>query len=63
LDNLVAKVRKSKGMSGAFLAKEVGITRAWLYSVESGKGDPTIKLIRKIAKKLEKKASEIFFLD
>lgn len=44
--------RERRGMTAAALAAAVGITRAHVSKLENGKGDPSLSLLRKLAKVL-----------
>lgn len=44
--------REARGMSAASLAQAVGITRAHVSKLESGAGDPSLSVLRKLAKVL-----------
>jgi DNA-binding XRE family transcriptional regulator len=44
--------RQHRSMSAAALAAAVGVTRAHVSKLENGKGDPSISLLRKLAKVL-----------
>ena len=45
--------REYRGMSAARLAAMVGITPAHISKLESGKGDPSLALFRKLGKALD----------
>jgi len=51
--NNIKKIRKSKGVSGTFLAEQCGITRDYLYKVESGNKNGSILLYKNVAKVLQ----------
>jgi transcriptional regulator with XRE-family HTH domain len=45
----VKSLREARNLSGAVLARKVGISRAHLWNVETGTKDPSITVARKIA--------------
>lgn len=55
------KARKEKGYTQQELAKKVGISRAFLANIESGKHDPSLRVAWDIASALEKTVEELFF--
>ena len=44
------------------LANAVGVTRLTIHSIETGKFNPSVSLALKIAKFLNKKPEEVFYL-
>lgn len=62
LKNLKLKsARAAKDMSQAELAKEVGVSRQTINSIEKGDYNPTIKLCLAICKSLDKTLDDIFW--
>ena len=56
----IARIRK--GITQEELARSAGITRYYLSSLENGKAkNPSVELMKKIAKKLEMTVGELFF--
>lgn len=54
------EARKSKGLTQAALAKEVGVTVEHIRSLEYGRVNPSIPLMFKICAVLEKQPDELF---
>ncbi len=46
------KAREAKGMSQEALAKKAGITRYYVYKLETAKADPTVGTLKRLAKAL-----------
>ena len=63
MTNSIKEARKEIGMTGAFLAKKAVISRSYLNTLEKCIGEPSAAVRERIAKVLQKKVSEIFFLD
>jgi XRE family transcriptional regulator of biofilm formation len=50
----IRKLREAKGMSQSDLAGKVGVTQAYIASLESGaRKNPSLDIIRKLAKVLK----------
>lgn len=49
----IRKRRKSLNISVNTLAKKTGLSRRFIYKIENGKGNPTIKTLEKIFEVLE----------
>jgi ribosome-binding protein aMBF1 (putative translation factor) len=45
--------REHRGLSATRLAKSVGVTVAHISKIESGKGEPSLPLLRKLARALQ----------
>jgi putative transcriptional regulator len=63
LKNRLKVARAEKDLSQEELAKLVGVTRQTIGSIESGQYCPSALLAFRLAKKLEKKVDELFFLE
>ncbi len=61
LHNHLAKARKERGLSQAELAKQVGVSRNTISSIETGQFCPTAKLALIICTALDKKFEELFY--
>lgn len=60
--NRIREYRKEKGMKLEELANKVGISIGYLCHLERGsRVNPSIQIMEKIAKILEKNVAEIFF--
>ena len=46
------KTRVTKGISQTALAKKAGITRQYLYKLETRKADPTVSVLQRLARAL-----------
>jgi transcriptional regulator with XRE-family HTH domain len=53
------KLRKSRGLTQAALAQKAGISREYLARLEMGRHDPHLSRLRKLAKALRVKVSEL----
>jgi transcriptional regulator with XRE-family HTH domain len=53
------KLRESRGLTQAALAKKAGISRAYLARMEMGRHDPHLSRLRKLARVLRVKVSEL----
>jgi putative transcriptional regulator len=63
LRNRLKVARAEKDLSQEELAKLVGVTRQTIGSIESGEYCPSALLAFLLAKRLEKKVEELFFLE
>ena len=61
MDNL-AHIRKLRGLSQTQLAELVGANQATISKIESGEGNPTLSMIRRIAKALDVEPMQLFSL-
>jgi transcriptional regulator with XRE-family HTH domain len=48
----IKRLRTAKGLSQYALAKQAGISREYLRTLEEGHSDPTIGMLQKLAKAL-----------
>lgn len=55
----IRELRKSKGLTQVELAKKLDITQACLSEIETGVTDPSLKLLKKWAKELGVRISEL----
>lgn len=60
LENNIAALRKKKGLSQAELADRVGITNWWLCNIETGRRQPGLQLVLRLAKELDVTPNDIF---
>ncbi len=58
-ENQLRVWREYRGMTAAKLAAAVGITPAHVSKLESGKGEPSVSLLRKLAKVLAVQLEEL----
>lgn len=61
--NNVYNLRKQMKMTQEFLAKQVGVTRQTIISIEQGRYIASLPLAIKIAKVFNKKVEEVFILE
>lgn len=61
--NHVKRAREQKGISQIELAKQVGISRNSISSIETGQFTPTIGNALKIAKALNLRVEDLFSLE
>lgn len=57
------KYRLKKGLTQEFLAEKVGIHPTYVGKLESGKNNPSVKMLYKITRTLEIKLPELFDFD
>ena len=46
------RLRKKRGLTQAELASKAGVSRGYLIRLEQGKQDPTLSMLRRLAKEL-----------
>jgi putative transcriptional regulator len=63
LANRVKVARAEKDLSQDALAKRAGVTRQTIGSIESGEYCPSALLAFLLAKRLDKRVEELFFLE
>ncbi len=63
LANRIKVARAEKDLSQEALAKLAGVTRQTIGSIESGEYCPSALLAFLLAKKLDKRVEELFFLE
>lgn len=59
---LIKDIRRTKPISQERLAEKAGLDRTFISLIETGKRNPTLTSICKIAKGLDLKASELLYL-
>lgn len=60
MKNNIAAIRKEKNITKQKLADMVGVSSNWMHHIESGKRRPSIKVLEKVAEKLEVPIQDIF---
>ena len=63
MENRVIKHRKALKMTQEELAKQVGVTRQTIISIEQGKYIASLPLALKIARVFKEPVEEIFYLE
>ena len=63
IKNIIAQLRKERGITQQELADMVSVTRQTIISLENGKYNPSINLAYKIAKRFDKTIEEIFIFE
>jgi len=63
LGNRLKVARAEKNLTQEELAKLVGVTRQTISSIETGQYCPSTRLSFLLAKRLEKRVDELFFLE
>lgn len=53
------RIRTKKGISQGDIAKELGVSRGFISTIENGKTNPTLSTIAKLAKMLGVKLEEL----
>ncbi|WP_390622400.1 helix-turn-helix transcriptional regulator [Bacillus massilinigeriensis] len=60
---MIKVLRKNLGITQEALAKECGVVRQTINSIENDKYDPTLELAFKIATVLNRKVDEVFIFE
>nr|WP_075980754.1 helix-turn-helix transcriptional regulator [Bacillus massilionigeriensis] len=63
MQNMIKVLRKNLGITQEALAKECGVVRQTINSIENDKYDPTLELAFKIATVLNRKVDEVFIFE
>jgi transcriptional regulator with XRE-family HTH domain len=61
MTNNIAFFRNEKDMTQEELAKEAGVSRGYISELENGNGNPTGKVMSKIANALGESIEKVFF--
>ena len=61
--NNIKQLRKQDGLRQEDMAVQLGVSRQTIIAIENDKYNPTLELAMKIAKLLNLKVEDIFFLD
>ncbi|MCH1952228.1 helix-turn-helix transcriptional regulator [Enterocloster sp. OA13] len=61
--NNIKQLRKQAGLRQEDMATQLGVSRQTIIAIENDKYNPTLELAMKIAKLLNLKVEDIFFLD
>jgi len=56
----VQKLRKQKNLTQEELAHQLGISRVYMGYIEQGRESPSLKLLMKIARRLNVRVEELF---
>jgi transcriptional regulator with XRE-family HTH domain len=59
LGSNLKKIRTQKGISQGDIAKELGVSRGFISTIENGKTNPTLSTITKLAKVLGVSSDEL----
>ncbi len=60
MQNNINEIRKTLNLSQEDLANKTGVSRQTINSIENGKFDPSLSLLFKLIKVLDKNLDEIF---
>jgi putative transcriptional regulator len=60
VQNNINEIRKTLNLSQEDLANKTGVSRQTINSIENGKFDPSLSLLFKLIKVLDKNLDEIF---
>lgn len=63
MNNNIKSKRKELGLTQENLAKLLSVTRQTINAIENNKYNPTLELAMKMAKLLNVKVEELFFLE
>ena len=63
MKNRIEEIRSSKGIRQEELAKEMGVSRQTISSLENGRYNPSIMLAYKLAKYFEMTIEEVFIFE
>lgn len=61
--NMLAELRKKRGLSQEDLASVLGVSRQTIISIEKGRFDPSLPLAFAISRTFNLRIEEIFFPD
>lgn len=53
------KLRETRGINQTTLAKKVRVTQAYVAMLESGRGNPTLDVLQRLAKALKSTVAEL----
>ncbi|MCG8451679.1 MAG: helix-turn-helix domain-containing protein [Spirochaetales bacterium] len=59
IGDAIRKIRNEKGLSQEKVALDAGLSRRYIYMIESGKNNPTFETLQKLSKVLNVRTSEI----
>src|ERR1700736_1451808 len=62
IENTLAQLRQKRGLSAAYLAKLVGVSRQTIYAMEAGSYVPNTVVALKLARALEAGVEDLFTL-
>ena len=60
MDNRLEELRKERGIKQEDLARELGVSRQTISSLEKGRSNPSILLAVKIARRFEMRIEDVF---
>lgn len=60
MKNNIATIRKKRGLSQIQLAEKVGISHWWLSNIETGRRQPGLQLVLRLAEELGVTPNDIF---
>ena len=60
MDNRLEELRKERGIKQEDLARELGVSRQTISSLEKGRYNPSILLAFKIARRFEMRIEDVF---
>lgn len=63
MKNKVEQLRKAKGITQTQLAKDLCVSRQTIFSLETGRYDPSIALAHKVAKFFGTTIEEVFIFE
>lgn len=61
--NTIKALRKQAGYRQEDMARELGVSRQTIIAIENDKYNPTLELAMKMARLLNRRVEDIFFLD
>ncbi|RVU97255.1 transcriptional regulator [Coriobacteriales bacterium OH1046] len=61
--NMIKALRKQAGYRQEDMARELGVSRQTIIAIENDKYNPTLELAMKMARLLNRRVEDIFFLD
>ena len=63
MKNRIEEIRKEKGIRQEDFAKDLGVSRQTISSLETGRYNPSILLAHKIARYFELQIEDVFLFD
>ena len=63
MKNIIKQLRKNAGLRQEDMAKQLGVSRQTIIAIENDKYNPTLELAMKMARLLNQRVEDIFFLE
>lgn len=63
MEHRIKELRTSSGLTQALLAKQLGVSRQTIISIENGRYSPSLELAYRIARVFELSIEEVFIFE